>query len=136
MSIEINEIRLTELTEAVALVKSLENDLDLFCVIPSLSLVAREGARVLGVVLCMEGPDGNHRLMLGLATGDVALERSLFDKALHKLGHRGISKCQIYGPSEKTDFWSAASWDPQAIVDHTDQLDETCSGDQATEDAA
>ena len=136
MSIEINEIRLTELTEAVALVKSLETDLESFYVIPSLSLVAREGPRVLGVVLCMEGPDGNHRLMFGLATGDVALERSLIDKALHKLGHRGIRKCQIDGPSEKTDFWSVVSWGPQAIVGHADQLDEMCSGDQATEDAA
>ena len=136
MSIEINELREDELTDAAELAKSPKNELDVSRVIKSLSLVAREGSQVKGVAMCIEDGDGNHCLILGLAGNDADLERSLLDKALHKLGHRGISKCQIYGSSEGSDLWSAASWTPQSIADDADQSDESGSGDQVVEDAA
>ena len=82
---------------------------------PGLSLVAREGGRLVGTVLC--GHDGRRGYLYHLAVAAAhrsrGLGRSLVEAALARLAACGIRKCHIFVYAHNTggeSFWRQTGW--------------------------
>jgi ribosomal protein S18 acetylase RimI-like enzyme len=82
---------------------------------PGLSVVAREGGRLVGTCLC--GHDGRrgylHHVAVAAAHRGRGLGRQLVEECLERLAAAGIAKCHAFlradnGPGEA--FWQALGW--------------------------
>ncbi len=82
---------------------------------PGLSLIARDGTRLAGAVLC--GHDGRRGYLNHLAVAPEyrgrGLGRQMVETCLGALGAMGILKCNIFlyagnGPGER--FWNRCGW--------------------------
>lgn len=119
MSIQISEVRHEELEAALAFAREGGSAVEAGQVWPRLSLLARDGAAIVGVALCVVVPGDGAVVELVVSGGlDPTHGRGLVDKALLKLRAEGLHTCRIHthGPDGAADFWAAANWltDPDA----------------------
>ena len=82
---------------------------------PSLSFVAREDGRVIGVILC--GHDGRRGYISHLAVARDhrrrGIGRSLVERSIEALSREQIEKCHIFvfaDNEEATAFWRDEGW--------------------------
>ena len=82
---------------------------------PGLSLVAREGSRLIGAVLC--GHDGRRGFLYHLAVVPEyrkrGVGRAMVERCLAELGLRGLLRCNIliYGDNHSGEqFWKSGGW--------------------------
>ena len=82
---------------------------------PGLSFVAKEGSRVVGVVLC--GHDGRRGYISHLAVANdkrrLGIGRALVERSLEALSRERIDKCHIFVFSDNDSalaFWKSEGW--------------------------
>lgn len=121
MPASIQELRPTEVAAAAEHAGACGCAIDASGIVPSLSLIAREGDAIVALALCASsgGRRGRHAIEIVHAEGacDEALHRSLVDKALMKIRARRIKTCDIRrnGRPEDATFWGGVSWINQAL---------------------
>jgi ribosomal protein S18 acetylase RimI-like enzyme len=88
---------------------------------PGLSLVARDGRRIVGTVLC--GHDGRRGYLYHLAVAKAhrrnGLGRKLVDLCLAKLEKLGIPRCNAYVFADNRDgeaFWLRNGWEKRSHI--------------------
>lgn len=88
---------------------------------PDLSLVALDGAQLVGAVLC--GQDGRRATLEHLAVRKShrrqGLGRSLVGRCMYRLMQQGISRCHILipeGNDEAIAFWKKLGWAPRVEI--------------------
>jgi hypothetical protein len=145
MAVEAAEIRISELDDAVAFAKALGSEFAAAQVITSRSLIARDGDKIVGTVLCVKDAAGGVVLEVALAKdGDAAgLAQHLIDRVLPKIQMRGVRRCQIItrGGAADSRFWNDADWFTQIDVrcevvaathDHPGKAPEASSSENST----
>ncbi len=122
MSIEISELRPDDCAEVVELTRSTDRiKLEAGDSVEAyvrrywgLSLVARDGDKIVGVILCgLEGKNGYvQQLAVVEDCREQGIEKMLLDKALQKLGARGVHKCRLtlQGDDDAGGFWASLRW--------------------------
>ena len=125
MSIDISELRLQDYDALTSLWQSLDqsdpmpfdSDVDLAQFLQhnsGLSVVARDGQRIIAVVLCRR--DGNRgcveELVMDPSQSNSDISSRLFDKALRKLKARGIHRLRVnlLDNSSAEAFWRSIGW--------------------------
>lgn len=105
---------------------------------PGLSLVARDGETIVGLVLCSKRGDRGcvNRLVVAESHKDQPIARALVDKAMLKLAAQGIHKCglDVVDETSRQPFWEAARWAihvdvprqvlPEPLADEVDEVSE------------
>ncbi len=98
---------------------------DLLHSFPSLSLIARDEGKLVGVILC--GETGNSGLMHQLAIADsyqnTGLDKEMIDRALEKMKRKGHFKSRIsIGSGQKSSgsFWGSQTWEIHPLDSSSD----------------
>jgi hypothetical protein len=114
MSVELTELRVEQVDEAVVFVREHGGQALPANAVWPLSLLAKQGGSIVAVALCCRN-GSEHRLDVVLdrtAQDPADLARLLVDKALLKVQARGIHKCAIRVLADEPDalLWADAAW--------------------------
>lgn len=88
---------------------------------PGMSLLARDGGKIAGTVLC--GHDGRrgyiHHLAVGEAYRGIKLGKTLVDSCIETFRKAGIHKCHIFifiDNESGKEFWRSVDWEERNDV--------------------
>ncbi|MCC6681192.1 MAG: hypothetical protein IT445_09870 [Phycisphaeraceae bacterium] len=131
MSQSIIELPVDRVQEAVDFAKAMNCPATADQVRYTVSLLASDEDRIIGLALAHEVGDGRIDLYVGYGEGSgesggdsggdsegLTLARQLADKALHKIHSQGVHRCRIVpmGKADCREFWQQVNWLDHALT--------------------